>query len=334
MLKQEFKIWFPSYERINSGLLSGNNKPTPVCRLLCIPGAGSTDQVFVQKNIKGGDSSNILVDYTQENDIEVAVLQLPGRAGRSNEMCYTDIMSLINDFFPIFLDHFIGSIKSSEGSNNIPWILVGHSMGGLICFELLKKLKFEFTNNFIKEGKPKSNEELGELLRVNRIFPELLAIMSTFPPNIPSNKCPWRKSEDLCDMEFMEECRGWGINEAVFKKGIWEEFEKQLRCDFKMFDSYNLIDIDRTNYHFEWDKNSLYPLGLKRVQLWSATNDDKVTKEDIRSWKDLLVSREDSLEFCEVVGPHNFLHDANTRKNWMKDFISALDLVILELEYN
>ncbi|KAH8741664.1 thioesterase of the a/b hydrolase superfamily [Cryptosporidium ryanae] len=334
MLKEEFKIWFPSYDRINSRILSGSDNISPVCRLLCIPGAGSTDQVFVQKNIKEGESSNILLDYAQENYIEIAVLQLPGRAGRSNETCYTDIVSLINDFFPVFLDHFIGSMNMSERSNNVPWVLVGHSMGGLICFELLKKLKLEFKNILLKEGKCKSNEEIEWFLRENRIFPELLAIMSTFPPNIPSSKRPWRKSEDLCDEEFMKECRGWGINEAVFKKEIWKEFEKQLRCDFKMFDSYNLLDIDKINYHSETEKGSFYPLGLKKVQLWSATKDNKIKKEDISFWKDLLISKEESLEFCEVVGPHNFLHDQSTRKNWMKDFISTLDLVILDLEYS
>ncbi|KAK9171491.1 Alpha/beta hydrolase family protein [Cryptosporidium meleagridis] len=338
MSKSDFDKWFPSYKKVNSHLINLGSRNQPICRLLCIHGAGGSDQIFVRKDLNTGmKSSNILLDYAQENGIELLVLQLPGRAGRSQEACYKDITTLINDFYPVFKSHFFGKANLTEYIELTPWVIVGHSMGGLIGFELLKRIKFEqikdFSTKFGVTDQLGFENKIIKLLREKRIFPELFVIMSSFPPNIPKYDRPWRKNEELNDEEFKQECREWGINENVFKKGIWEEFEKQLRCDFTMFDSFEMNLVDEMLYCSNQPLyNFMYPLGVE-AQLWSASQDNKVTKDIMNNWKELLTLHGNSLDIREIDAQHNFLHDPKARKEWMQDLSTSLDKIILDLEY-
>ncbi|OII74105.1 thioesterase [Cryptosporidium ubiquitum] len=336
MSKLDFDKWFPSYAKVNSHLINSENRSRPSFRLLCIHGAGGSDQIFVKKDLNTGkDSPNILLDYIQENGIELLALQLPGRAGRFHETCYKEITELINDFYPVFKNHFLERVNLTEFIEAVPWVLIGHSMGGLIGFELIKRIKFEQMKEYsTKIGIDQIGFEnkVVKLLREKRMFPELFIIMSTFPPNVPVCDRPWRKNEELNDEEFKQECREWGINENVFKKGIWEEFEKQLRCDFTMFDSFEMNSVDEALYCSDKTLYSfMYPLGVK-AQLWSASQDKKVTKNIMNKWKELLV-HEDLHEIREIDAAHNFLHDPKTRREWMQGLTALLDIIILDLEY-
>lgn len=338
MSKSDFDKWFPSYKKVNSHLISSESRNEPTCRLLCIHGAGGSDQIFVKKDLNTGmKSPNILLSYIQENGIELLALQLPGRAGRSHEACYKDITTLINDFYPIFKDHFFGKTNLTESTEAVPWVFIGHSMGGLIGFELIKRIKFEQMKEYSKFGiidQTGFESKIVKLLREKRIFPELFIIMSTFPPNVAVCDRPWRKNEELNDEEFKQECREWGINENVFKKGIWEEFEKQLRCDFTMFDCFEMNLVDEALYRTDRSLyNYMYPLGIK-AQLWSASQDKKVTKNIMNKWKELLVIHENLCEIKEIDAPHNFLHDPETRREWMQGLVTSLDIMILDLEYH
>ncbi|KAH8582458.1 thioesterase of the a b hydrolase superfamily [Cryptosporidium sp. chipmunk genotype I] len=338
MTKSDFDRWFPSHKKVNSHLINSGSINQPTFRLLCIHGAGGSDQIFVKKDLNVGmESSNILLDYIQENGIELLALQLPGRAGRSQEACYKDITTLLNDFYPVFKSHFFGEINLTEFKEVIPWVIVGHSMGGLIGFELLKRIKFEqlkeFSTKFGVIDQVGFENKIVQLLREKRIFPELFVIMSTFPPNIPECERPWRKNEELNGEEFKQECSKWGINENVFKKNIWEEFEQQLRCDFRMFDSFEMNLVDKALYCSNQSLyNCMYPLGVKS-QLWSASQDNKVTKDTMNKWKELLVLNENSFDIREIDGKHNFLHDPKTRREWMQELSTSIDKIILDLEY-
>ncbi|KAJ1613594.1 thioesterase [Cryptosporidium canis] len=337
MLKSNFDQWFPSYKRVNGHLFNSGNRSEPVCRILCIHGAGGSDQIFLKKDINSGaDPPNILLDYIRENGIELLALQLPGRAERSREPCYKDIHTLINDLYPTFKKHFFGETSLMESIESVPWILVGHSMGGLIGFELLKRLKLEFMEYFVKNGEVDQESlksKMLQQLRSKRIFPELFMMMSTFPPNVPIDQRPWRKNEWLNDEEFKQECREWGINEKVFRNGIWEEFERQLRCDFSMFDTFEIDSVDKKLFGTkQLPYNCMYPLGVK-TQLWCASQDRKVTMNAIVRWEELLTTKREPLDLQEIDAPHNFLHDPTTRREWMQRLTKSLDIIILDLEY-
>ena len=50
---------------------------------------------------------------------------------------------------------------------------------------------------------------------------------------------PWRgPAATLPTPKLVAECRAWGISEAVFSPGVWEDYEGLLRNDFRLFDEY------------------------------------------------------------------------------------------------
>ncbi|EEA07051.1 uncharacterized protein CMU_034370 [Cryptosporidium muris RN66] len=329
----DFQRWFPSYSRVNAHLI-GDKLTTPSYRILCIPGAGSTDQIFVQAKAPGAKNvENTLLKYAEENNIEILAMVLPGRAQRSGEEHYKSIIDVINDFYPVFEEHFVNSLDSS--SEIVPWILISHSMGGLIAFELLKRLKYQYIMlNFTGSNIKTTNESIYSVMCDRNIFPQIVVIMSTVSPDTPKQELPWNESKNMNTEEFKEECRRWGINNEVFRKGIWEEFEPLLRSDFHLFDSYNLLEVDTQNYSSNEAIYSLmYPLGVRKVQLWSATEDKRATKSAMYGWIKLVACHNGDISEHEIQAGHNFLHNLKTRNIFMDYLCSAIDVLVLEKEY-
>jgi medium-chain acyl-[acyl-carrier-protein] hydrolase len=90
-------------------------------RLFCVPYAGGSPLIF-------GSWPSALPE-----NIEVCSIQLPGRGMRLSEPSFTKLEPLIESLTPA-LRPFL----------NKPFALFGHSMGGLICFELARALRLEF----------------------------------------------------------------------------------------------------------------------------------------------------------------------------------------------
>lgn len=95
--------------------------PTAVMRLFCLPCAGGSPLTFC-------DWPSAL-----PASIEVCPVQLPGRGTRLSEPPYNKIEPLIESLAPA-LRPFL----------NKPFALFGHSMGGLICFELARELRLKY----------------------------------------------------------------------------------------------------------------------------------------------------------------------------------------------
>jgi medium-chain acyl-[acyl-carrier-protein] hydrolase len=98
-------------------------KPNPAAsmRLFCLPYAGGSPLIF--QNWPASLPSNI----------EVCAIQLPGRGMRLSEPPFTKLESLIESLAPVlrpFLDK--------------PFAFFGHSMGGMISFELARALRLRF----------------------------------------------------------------------------------------------------------------------------------------------------------------------------------------------
>lgn len=94
-------------------------KPRPGARrrLFCIPYAGSGAAAY------RGWAEGL-------EDLEVLYVQLPGRENRLRETPFTDFSSLITAL-----------ADAVEGRLDLPYALYGHSLGGLIAFELARLLQ-------------------------------------------------------------------------------------------------------------------------------------------------------------------------------------------------
>ena len=94
-------------------------------RLFCLPYAGGGAAIY--RNWR----------YTAPDRIQVCALELPGRASRLREMPFSRLAPLVKEL-----------AASLEDGLDQPFALFGHSMGGLIAFELARTLR--------EQGAPKS----------------------------------------------------------------------------------------------------------------------------------------------------------------------------------
>lgn len=97
------------------------NIENPKHRLICIPYAG------------GGASKFIGWQKEFENKIEVLPIQLPGRENRMGEKCLTDCREVVSGI----IEEILPLVKENDFS------IFGHSMGGIIGYELAKELEKE-----------------------------------------------------------------------------------------------------------------------------------------------------------------------------------------------
>ncbi len=89
-------------------------------RLLCFPYAGGSEAFY-----------QTWQQYVPES-IEVLPIQLPGRGARINEPLFTRLPALV-----------LALSQSLADALEPPFALFGHSMGGLIAFELARRLRRE-----------------------------------------------------------------------------------------------------------------------------------------------------------------------------------------------
>jgi medium-chain acyl-[acyl-carrier-protein] hydrolase len=87
-------------------------------KLICFPYAG------------GGASTYIPWIKDLPYNVELIIIQSPGRGTRINESPYVNIHSLISNL-----------IKAIPDILDKPYILFGHSLGSRIAFELMRHLK-------------------------------------------------------------------------------------------------------------------------------------------------------------------------------------------------
>ena len=91
-------------------------------RLVAIPYAGRGASAFCH-------FASFLPD-----DIDFAVVQLPGRENRIGESCFTSIVPLVD----AVAEAFIRDLLVPEP---LPYALFGHSLGGLVAFEVTRALR-------------------------------------------------------------------------------------------------------------------------------------------------------------------------------------------------
>jgi surfactin synthase thioesterase subunit len=166
-------------------------------RLICLPYAG------------GGTASYHRWRPMLPADVDLLPLALPGHDGRLNEPPYTDLKILANAL----------RADVSRFALDRPFVLLGHSMGALLAFEIARSLRFH-----------------------NDSMPRLLVLTGCPPPDTIVMKESIHELPDGELVDVLQERYG-GIPPAVRDNPeLWKYLLPALRADFQMIESYACTD--------------------------------------------------------------------------------------------
>jgi len=226
---------------------------------------------------------NPFVQHCASAGGELLACELPGREQRRSEPRHTELRKYCDDLFPV-----LAPLLQDE---SIPWVLIGHSMGTWMSYEWMKMLA--------ERGIPLPKQW----------------IVSGFPaPDIPENERPWNKNKPMADPKFMDECRGWDVNEIVFQGANWKTFSPMMRDDFTLFDSFVYTPPPA---HLPKGEFPVPMFGYRNL------NDKRIKKEHLELWKKFTTEKV-SFAVKEVDGNHLFFYDVPARAAWMEHIIRNL----------
>jgi surfactin synthase thioesterase subunit len=138
-----------------------------------------------------------------QKDISLLGVQLPGRENRYKETLMTDLRTLINQL-----------TDEIQPLTDKPFVFFGHSLGGLIAFELCRELR-----------------------RRNQSLPAHLFISAFRTPDMPN---PNPELHNLNDQQLIQKIREYGgTPESILSSvELMALFTPILKADFKLFETY------------------------------------------------------------------------------------------------
>lgn len=208
-------------------------KPAPdaLIRLFCFPYAGGNAQIFQ-------DWCDSLPP-----EVEVIGVQYPGRASRFVDpligTCEGMVDAILPNITPVL---------------NKPFVFFGHSNGGLVSFELARKLQQQGVTG-----------QLHHFISAKRAI------------HLPAKR---RALHALPDDEFMEELENLGgtPKEILAQKELMELFMPVLRSDFSLSETFAY----QGDHKLHCDASLMY-----------GTGDEDVPKEDVLKWHELMAGQVD-----------------------------------------
>jgi surfactin synthase thioesterase subunit len=206
-------------------------------RLICFPYAGGSAFIYT------GWSRHLPAD------VELVAVQAPGRADRISEQAYTDMASLIADLY-----------AAIERLIDRPYVLLGHSLGSRVAFELARELR--------RRGHPS---------------PAHFIASGSAAPHLPARG---KRIHDLPRKEFLAELRDLdGTPDAVFdNQELVELCLPMLRADFTLSETYVAADEP--------------PLACG-FTIFAGERDKDITQSDLLAWKAHFTQSGDITQFPE-----------------------------------
>lgn len=208
----------------NSWIKYECTRENPKYRIFCLPYAGG-NALYYSK----------WAEYFNK-EIEIYPIQLPGRENRIGECAISDAKVLCKEI-----------ITAIKPYLDIPFAFVGHSMGGILCYELTR-----------------------QLIKDNIAVPEAIFISGTVPPHILKQS---EKIYDMPEKEFLKRLVGYdNINPKMFEfKEFYEYFLPTLRADFKLVETYEI------------EKKESLPCS---ITVFGGDNDPFVPLKYLKEWND------------------------------------------------
>ncbi|WP_404790315.1 type I polyketide synthase [Altericista sp. CCNU0014] len=205
-------------------------KPQPQAslRLFCLPYAGAGASIFRSwaEALPPG--------------VEVCAIQLPGREDRLGETPLTRIGSLVQRLVPILQPHL-----------EIPFAIFGHSMGGLVGFELVRELR-----------------------RQNCALPTHLFASGIRAPQLPDLNLPIHRLPEPQFLEALQKLQG--TPEAILQNAeLMKLLSPTIRADLAIAE----------NYIYAAEEKLLCP-----ITAFGGQQDPLARPEDLSGWKDQTLS--------------------------------------------
>ncbi|MEO3777225.1 beta-ketoacyl synthase N-terminal-like domain-containing protein [Micromonospora sp. B11E3] len=205
-------------------LLRRTPDPAARLRLFCLPYAGG--------------SASLFRDWADElpAGVDVCPIELPGRQQRHREPAFTQMSALARTLAGVLRPHL-----------DLPYAFFGHSMGGLIAFELTRQLR--------REGLP---------------GPAHLYVSAARAPHLPDLEPPLHR---LPEARLIEKLRAMnGTPEEMLRDpDAIALYLPVLRADFAM--------VETRIHHTE------APLDVP-LTVFGGERDDKVTRDALAAWRD------------------------------------------------
>ena len=229
MIKDNIKPsdWFSFY----------GNKKQAKARIFAFPYSGAGSSIF-----------HSWAKKMESSGIQLVGVQLPGRENRFGE-------NLIDDL-PSLLENILQEIRNLTDK---PYAFFGHSMGGLIAYELSRKIHAE-----------------------NLHLPKHLYVSAFRSPELENTNRPMAI---LNDDDFLSEIVNYGgmPNEVLENKEFLEIFLPILRADFLLTEYYS------------YKEGSILTIP---ISVFSGSEDNIVHPEQMNNWKSKTNKEFNHYKYC------------------------------------
>ncbi|WP_408895222.1 thioesterase II family protein [Paenibacillus taichungensis] len=169
----------------------------PYLNLICLPYAGGSQNIFNEWK------RNMM------SEVNVIPVELSGRGKRMDDPLYNDFNEAIEDIYKCI----------KEDVFNQPYAIAGHSMGGLLAYELANKLVSE-----------------------DQRSPEFLVLSGKNPPHIRVNTKIHQLSEEDMITELLK--LGGIKPEFIQYQELMSLFLPIIRSDFKLVETYEYLSTE------------------------------------------------------------------------------------------
>ena len=219
------KKWYVTYKK----------NPQAILRIFCFPHSG------------GGASTYFPWVDKLTSSLELVSIQLPGRENRFYESLENNLDVITDEL-----------CKEFDQYNEKPFILFGHSLGALLCYEFVKSIH-----------------------KFYDVLPKHMFVSAAKAPHLPFRM---KKLSHLSDNELIEEISIYGEIDKTLKENsqILSMFLPVFRSDFSIGENYF---YEETPPH-SFDITAFY-----------GENDSTVREEEINAWKKHTVGHFKSISF-------------------------------------